>query len=138
MTMVNQDDEHLRLLSILYYVWGGLWAFGSCFGAFYAVLGGGAMIAAATHGGHDGPPAFVGAMFFLMGGLIILVVGAISVLSILAGRNLAQKKNYTFCFVIACLCCLSVPLGTALGVFTIIVLMRPSVKQLFGQTPAPV
>jgi hypothetical protein len=138
MTMVNQDEEHLRLLSILYYIWGGLVACGSCFGALYAIIGGGVMTAAATQGGHDGPPAFVGVMFFLVGAFIVLVVGTIAVLSILTGRNLARKQNHTFCFVIACLSCLSVPLGTALGVFTIVVLMRPSVKQLFGQTPAPV
>jgi hypothetical protein len=33
----------------------------------------------------------------------------------------------------ACVACLSVPLGTVLGVFTIIVLMRPSVKALFAE-----
>ena len=28
MKMVNQDEEHLKLLSILHYVWGGLTGFG--------------------------------------------------------------------------------------------------------------
>jgi hypothetical protein len=38
--------------------------------------------------------------------------------------------------VIAIITCLSVPLGTALGVFTLIVLARPSVKQLFERRTA--
>ena len=138
MTLVNQDEEHLKLLSILHYVWGGLVACGSCFGAFYAVIGGGVMTAAATQGGQNAPPAIVGAVFFLVGGFIVLLAGAFSALTILAGRNLARKKSYTFCLVMACISCLSVPLGTALGVFTIVVLQRPGVKQMFGQTPAQV
>ena len=137
MKMVNQDEEHLRLLSILFYVWGGLVGCGSCFGALYALIGGGVLTAAATQGGHNAPPAFVGAMFFVIGGFIVLLTGTMSVLTILAGRNLARKTRYTFCLVIACISCLSVPLGTALGVFTIIVLQRPSVKQMFGRIPPP-
>ena len=36
-----------------------------------------------------------------------------------------------FCLVIAALLCMITPFGTVLGVFTIIVLVRPSVKLLF-------
>ena len=49
----------------------------------------------------------------------------------LAGWWLAKRKHYWFCFVVACLACAFSPLGTVLGVFTIIVLLRPSVKALF-------
>ena len=138
MSMVNQDEEHLKLLSILHYVWGGLTACGLCFGGLYAVIGGGIMAAAAQAHGQNAPPAFVGMIFFLIGGIIALLAGTISVLTILAGRNLARRKKYTFCFVMACISCLSVPLGTALGVFTIVVLQRPTVKAMFQGTPAPV
>ena len=41
-----------------------------------------------------------------------------------------------FCFVIACLACMQMPLGTILGVFTIIVLARPSVKEMFDRSSA--
>ena len=138
MSMVNQDEEHLKLLSILHYVWGGLTACGLCFGGLYAVIGGGIMAAATQAHGQNAPPAFVGMIFFLIGGIIALLAGTISVLTILAGRNLALRKRYTFCFVMACISCLSVPLGTALGVFTIVVLQRPTVKAMFQSTPAPV
>jgi hypothetical protein len=36
-----------------------------------------------------------------------------------------------FCIVAACIACLQQPFGTILGVFSIIVLMRPSVKTAF-------
>jgi len=137
MKMVNQDEEHLKLLSILHYVWGGLTALGCCFGGMYALIGGGIMTAATQRHGPGAPPVWFGGIFFVVGAFIALLAATVSVLTILAGRDLARKKHYTFCFVIACVSCLSVPLGTALGIFTLIVLSRPSVKEMFGRTPPP-
>jgi hypothetical protein len=37
-----------------------------------------------------------------------------------------------YCLVVAGIECIFMPFGTVLGVFTIIVLMRPSVRNLFG------
>ena len=54
-----------------------------------------------------------------------------AVLVLVAGRKIAKRKSLLFCQVIAGLLCVLMPLGTALGVFTLIVLMRPTVKQLF-------
>ncbi len=135
MNMVNQDEEHLKLLSILHYVWGGLTALGCCVGGIYALAGGGVMIAALVNEGQNAPPAVFGGVFFFIGVFIAVLAAAFSALTILAGRSLARRKHYVLCMIMACLSCLSVPLGTALGIFTIIVLMRPSVKQLFN-TPA--
>jgi hypothetical protein len=43
-----------------------------------------------------------------------------------------------FCLVMASITCMFMPFGTVLGVFTLIVLMRPSVKPLFeGQAANP-
>ena len=50
----------------------------------------------------------------------------------IAGRSLALRKRYSFALVIACIECLFVPFGTILGVFTIIVLSRESVKAFFA------
>jgi hypothetical protein len=136
MKMVNQDEEHLRLLSILYYVKGGLTAFGTCFFGGYAVILGTALTAASQS--HNGPPVFVGPLVFVLVGFVVLLIGALAALTIMAGRNLARRKHYTFCFIMAAILCLSVPLGTALGVFTMVVLLRPSVKQLFEGTFPPV
>ena len=138
MSMVDQDDEHLRLLSILHYVWGGLIAFGGCIGGIYSLIGGGIITAAASEGGRNAPPVAVGAILLVVGVLIVLLVGTVSTLTIIAGRSLARRQHYTLCMVMAFISCLSVPLGTALGVFTLIVLSRPAVKEKFGRTvPAP-
>ena len=56
-----------------------------------------------------------------------------------AGRCLNERRHYTFCMVMAGIACMFMPFGTILGVFTIIVLVRPSVKALFnGMTPGTV
>ena len=55
----------------------------------------------------------------------------------LAGRYLLQRTHYTFCLVVAAIACLLMPFGTALGIFTIIVLMRPSVREMFEGAPRP-
>jgi hypothetical protein len=137
MNMVDQDDEHLRLLSILHYVWGGLMAFGGCIGGIWSLVGGGILTAAASEGGRNTPPMAVGGILLVVGVFIMLLVGTLSTLTIIAGRGLAQRKRYTLCMVMACISCLSVPLGTALGVFTLVVLSRPSVKTKFGRTVPP-
>lgn len=57
---------------------------------------------------------------------------------ILSGRFLQQRKHYWFSFVLACIACAFMPFGTVLGVFTIIVLSRDSVKAFYGiMGPAP-
>ena len=50
-----------------------------------------------------------------------------------SGRCLAQRRRYIFCMVMAAIACLFVPLGTVLGVFTIVVLAKPEVKATFDQ-----
>jgi hypothetical protein len=58
-----------------------------------------------------------------------------------AGRYLSRHVNRTFCLVVAGIECVFTPFGTVLGVFTIIVLMRDSVRELFegsgGNAQAP-
>ena len=133
MSMVNRDDEHLRLLSILYYVWGGMTALFSCLGIFYVF--GGALFTTFSARDADAP-AWMGVIIAMIGVVVVVLGWTIGGLTIWAGRCLATRRHYTFCFIIAALACLSVPIGTALGVFTMIVLSRPSVKQLFSPTAA--
>ena len=87
MNMVNRDEEHLKLLSILHCVWGGLTAFGCCFGGLYALIGGGVLVAAVVNEGRNGPPAVVGGIFFFIGAFIALLAASFSVLTILALRR---------------------------------------------------
>jgi hypothetical protein len=126
------DESHLRLLSILHYVYGGLLALAAMFFSVYLIIGV-AMIAAPTPGAGAKGQMLAGGVLVAFGVIIMVLVGAKASFMIWAGRSLAAHRNYTLCMVMACLACLNVPLGTALGAFTLVVLSRPTVKTLFGR-----
>ena len=130
---VNKDLEHLKILSICFYVLSGLTLFPVLFGLMYIIFGVffGVALSSAPHGANEPPLAILGGFFIVFGLIFVAIFGAIGVLMLFAGRNLSKHKSYTFCFIIACLACLWMPLGTVLGIFTIIVLTRDSVKGLF-------
>jgi hypothetical protein len=54
-----------------------------------------------------------------------------TILNIISGLCLRARKHPTFSLVVPAANCLHIPLGTVLGVFTIIVLMRDSVRELY-------
>ena len=132
----NQDTEHLRLLTIFHYVVAGIVAMSSLFPLFHITMG--IAIVAGTFDelgqGASTPPAFFGWMiggfsaFFIVCGIAMAIVVA------MAGQRIQQHRSHTFCLVVAGIECLFTPLGTALGVFTFIVLSRPSVKELFNDS----
>ena len=129
----SQDVEHLRLLTIFHYVFAGITALFSCFPIIHVVIG--ILMLSGKMGHGQNPPRAVGFIFLIAGLFIILLGWALAGCMFLVGRNLAARKNYTFCFVAAAIECIFVPIGTVLGVFSILVLQRPSVKTLF-QVPA--
>ncbi|HZS18116.1 MAG TPA: hypothetical protein VFA51_09325 [Candidatus Udaeobacter sp.] len=133
---MSQDTEHLKLLAIFHYVVAGLGALCSFFPLLYTIVGA-VFIGAARHGttkpGEDLPPEFLGWIFVVLGSVLFLMGIAMSVCILMTGRSLALRKRYSFVFVMACIECLFIPFGTVLGVFTIIVLSRESVRALFSQ-----
>lgn len=129
----NQDAERLHLLSIFHFIMGGLTALFACFPIFHLTLGISMVTGNFAPAAEDGPPAWFGWLFVLIPLTIIVLGWGWAACNVLTGLQLRQRKNYMFCFVIAALNCAAAPLGTILGVFTILVLLRPSVKALFGQ-----
>jgi hypothetical protein len=129
----NQDADHLRLLSIFHYIVGGIVSLFSLFPLIHLAVGI-AILAGAFEGADQGtpPPAFMGWLFVLFS-LIFIVMGlAMAICIAIAGRKLSRRTGHLYCLVIAGLECAFIPFGTVLGVLTILVLMRPSVKVLFG------
>ncbi len=130
---MNRDDEHLKLLSIFHYVVSGLAGVCALFPVFYLVFGLVIILAPEKMAAHNGsPPAMMGWFFVGFGSVFIVVGLAFAALVLATGRFLAQRKRYLFCLVMAGVECIFMPLGTVLGVFTIIVLVRESVKQVFA------
>jgi hypothetical protein len=128
----DQDREHLRLLTIFYYIWAGFQSLGGLIGLAFIGLGAFLVSSPQIAQAHNPPPPWFGAVFAGLGALVFVAVEGMAALSLLTGRFLSRRQHHTFCVVISALNCMSLPLGTALGVFSILVLQRPSVKALFG------
>jgi ABC-type branched-subunit amino acid transport system permease subunit len=132
-----QDEEHLRLLSIFHYIVAGLAALFSFFPLLYSGFGV-LMLYASSHPQHqqgEPPPPVVGWLFIAFGSLLFLAGLTLATCIALSGKFIARRRRYWFAFVTACVECLFFPFGIILGVFTIIVLSRNSVKRLFGVEP---
>jgi hypothetical protein len=127
--MSNQDEKNLDLLSMFHYILGGITALFGCFPLLH--LGAGIAMLAGVFDGPEVPPLFVGWFFVLFAGAFILFYWSMAILIIISGRRLKQRRSHTFCLVIAGIMCMNMPLGTVLGVFTIITLVKDSVKELF-------
>jgi hypothetical protein len=128
------DDEHLRLLSIFHYVVAGLTALFGCFPFIHVTIGLIIAFAPDTFKDNKGEPApmWIGLILAGIGSVIIALFWSLAACMAIAGRFLARRKRYTFCLVIAAIECMFAPFGTVLGVFTIVVLMRDSIKQSFA------
>lgn len=138
-TPPSQDEQHLHLLSIFHYVVGGLTALFSLFPVIHLVIGLVCIIAPEKMepkgGAHDPAAAFMGWFFVIIAIVFITAGWTLAGVIITAGRFLAARKHYMFCLVAAAIECIFMPFGTVLGIFTIIVLLREPVKQLFGPKP---
>jgi len=131
---MTTDNENLRLLSVFHYVIAGLAGLFSLFPIFHIVMGA-LMVSGRLGDPNEQAPDRVFGMLFIAMGICMLVLGlAYAVCMALAGRFLDQHRNYVFCLVMAALSCAFFPFGTVLGVFTIIVLQRDSVRTLFDRT----
>lgn len=131
--MNDQDLQHLKLLSIFHYIVGGIIFIFSSFPILHFLAGITLFYVSATKkmGPNPGTPMVFGAIFAIFAGTFILIGWTCAILMIISGYKLSKLRNINFCFIVACIGCLFMPLGTILGVFTIIVLMRPSVRELF-------
>jgi hypothetical protein len=81
-------------------------------------------------------PEVFGWIFVIFGTIGLLLGWTSGILTILSGRGLAKQRSRTLSLVMAGVNCLSVPIGTTLGVFTFVVLFRPSVQALYAQEAA--
>ena len=74
-------------------------------------------------------------MFFIFGTIAVLCGWLFGAAIAYAGHSIGKRKHYLFILIIAGLmCAMCNPFGTVLGVFTFVVLLRPSVKERFEQT----
>jgi hypothetical protein len=132
----NIDTDHLNLLSVFHFVGAGF----ACLGILFLMVHFAFMHFVFTNPalwqnqkGPPPPPGFfqmfnIFIFFYLFAGLLLV---ASAILNVLSGIFLRIRKYRTFSFVVAGINCLHIPLGTVLGIFTIVVLCRESVRELY-------
>lgn len=127
------DEEHLRLLSVGYYIAGGLHiAFASIFIIHFAFFVFAASNPDLFPPGNGGPPDAIFHVFAWVIGTFILLGWTFGALTIYAGRGIKYRSRRTFALVMAALNTVAIPVGTIVGVCGLIVLSRISVKRLYG------
>lgn len=134
-TTRGEDLEQLHLLSIFHYVAAGLLALLSLLPLFHLIAGL-TMIQWTVHTSQEAFPGLLAGGCLAMLAATWMLIGLSSAACLAAaGHFLARRRHHTFCLAVAGVACLFMPVGTILGVFTILVLVRPSVRALF--TPPP-
>jgi hypothetical protein len=129
----RKDVGHIQLLSIFHFVLAGFAFLGLIFVFLHYLIMSMVMSQPSVmrvQNGSVSPDAFFDffRIFYFLFGVALVAVAALNVLS---GIFLRQKKHRMFSIVVSCLNCLQIPFGTALGIFTIVVLSRSSVKEVY-------
>jgi hypothetical protein len=125
--------EQLRFLGLFYYGLGVLGIPHSFLPLLSTYLG--LLFTDLSVGG--GPFAGVFGSLFAVVGVAYAVAGVVfSILLILAGKYLRAQRHYTFCVAVAACSCAAVPLGTILGIVTLVQLAKDDAKAGFAQPAA--
>ncbi len=142
--MSTQEKDTLHMLAIFHYVIAGLIALIACIPLIHLTIG--ISLTAGAIAGDEPVLGMVGTVFTLIASLIILIGWGLAFFIFQSGRNLDMQVKYQFCMIGAGVLCIFMPLGTILGVFTLVTLQDESVKAIFrsneietsGNTPTDV
>ena len=127
-------ETHVKVLAILHIVFGAL---GVLIGlGIFAVFGG---VAGLVQMDGDDDAVFVVPMLGALGGLILVVLLALSIPGIIAGIGLLSYQPWAriLTIILSALDLLNIPLGTALGVYGLWVLLTTEGARLFLQQRSP-
>lgn len=129
------DAEHLKLLAIFHFVVAGLAIVGLAFLLVHYLIMSTVFTNPSMWQSQRGgpPPAEIFALFKWIYIPLALFFLGFSLLNIISGLCIRVRKQRIFSLVVAGANCLQVPLGTVLGIFTIVVLTRDSVREAYGE-----
>ena len=127
--MSTQEKDTLHMLAIFHYVIAGLIALISCIPLIHFTIG--ISLTAGAIAGEEPVLGMVGTIFTLIASLIILIGWGLAFFIFQSGQNLDKQVKYQFCMIGAGVLCIFMPLGTILGVFTLVTLQDESVKAIF-------
>jgi hypothetical protein len=128
--------RRLRLLSVLHLVLAGLGAILALFPLFHVAIGIGFLTGAFSAGAPVDTSPLAGWLFVVFGAASVVAVLVYSMALAVAANYLALPSRRDFCLVVAGITCALFPVGTALGVFTLVTLGREDVQAAFREREA--
>lgn len=136
------DEEHLRLLVIFHRIYGIIVIVFSLLSIGYFLLLGFIFSYPEDHSRYtytafQAPnPEFMNVFLIVM--IILLAVCLIvGVCNILSAQYIKKRKSRIFSIVVACVDCVSIPMGTIIGILTLVVLLRTSVIEFYKTSNLP-
>jgi len=127
----HQVASHLHTLKILFYILGVL----ELLLVPILLLGAaGGYISESNSANPNAQPALLAAIMVGAGAIF----AGLGTLNILGARRMAERRSHKLCKIAAGADCLAGALGIALGVYALIVLMRPEVVASFAATDGAV
>ena len=134
---MEKQNNNLNILSIFHYVFAGITGLTACFPIFHLIMGltmlFGDFYPQEVSPEMPFPFEVFGLMFTLIPAAIILLGWAFAIAAAISGYFLSKQRNYTYCLIVAGISCIFMPIGTILGVFTLVELLKDDVKELFYQ-----
>ncbi len=136
---MTEDERYLSLLSIFHYALAALATLFALFPTIHLAVGIAFLCGAFKDPQGQVESPWVGWIFIAFASVWILCGLTFASCVFLTGRSLQRKRRYMFCLVMAGLECVFMPFGTVLGIFTLVVLLKDRVRELFGviDQPAP-
>jgi hypothetical protein len=129
-------EQHIKILGVLNIVWGAMGALGGLvillvFGSAFGIVG------TAIH--HDADAAIALPIIGLVGGAIAFFLLLLSVPSIVAGIGLLNFKPWSriLTIVVSAFHLLSIPFGTALGIYGLWVLFSQESQRFLVRPQGP-
>lgn len=133
---MDRRRDHLRLLAIFHFIYAGLIWLGSLVPILWLLIASLWWPELADQSRRE--PGLVPAMATGMLGVAlvafwVLLAWTLASVLVVAGRNLLMVRRHTFCLVVAAVACLTVPLGTLLGVASLLLLNQQETRELFAR-----
>jgi hypothetical protein len=125
--------QHVKILGVLHIVFGGL----GVLAAIIVLLIFGGISAFVGLSGHSADSATAAPILGVIGGFVFILVMALSLPGLIAGIGLLQFRSWArlTTIILSAFDLLSVPFGTALGVYGLWVMLNPETERLFARPP---
>ena len=126
---------HVKAVGIIHIVLG---AMGVCAALIVLLVFGGLAGATAVGGAGDADARTGAALMGGIGGFVFILILALSAPAVVAGIGLLKFRPWAriLTIVLSCLNLLNIPIGTALGVYSLWVLLNSQTEPLFRQPAA--